>query len=152
MCMTDSINSAYHIFKKVAPSPKFSAAATLPASSDAITLVDEINRRIITSDVNGFISLYLNAGLDNFETNQNFYSLEFLRMELVSISDPVTSVTRYVVPNVPTSQNTLDLRVIFNSSHQSICQSDSQPSPIQLDYPQQNSGMETTGQDEKKFY
>ena len=38
---------------------------------------------------------------------------------------------------------------MFDSSHPSISLSDSQPSPIQLDYPQQNSGMETTGQDEK---
>ena len=45
-------------------------------NSHAITLVDEINTRIITSDVNRFISLYLNAGLYNFQTNQNFFSDE----------------------------------------------------------------------------
>ena len=112
----------------------------LAFNSHAITLVDEINTRIITSNENGFISLYLNAGLNNFRTNQNFFSLEFLRMELVStlmrfLTDPVTSVTRYVVPNTVTSQNMLDLRVMFDSSHPSICQLD-QPSPIQFDYPQ----------------
>ena len=48
----------------------------LALKSLAITLVDEINTRIITSNENGFMSLYLNAGLNNFQTNQNFFSDE----------------------------------------------------------------------------
>ena len=48
----------------------------LAFNSHAITLVDEINTRIITSNENGFISLYLNAGLYNFQTNQNFFQMK----------------------------------------------------------------------------